>query len=203
MNSLFWKVIFFIDFHFSHKVMKYIFLQFVHSFHHPIFRKFVSCACQVTSQSKVSSWIPKIRSSTNFYSHRIQSNRFVVVGHTHQPDGLTWSSILSEPSKTIFWKCSCLSWAREAVKYKRSGTCLYMYAHNSHIEQFLPCWGMLLRFKFRCSSLFPFTELILVGSDVILNGSMFPEIKSTPHQTSHMLGQEWQENEGVMAMTKE
>lgn len=97
------------------------------------------------------------------------------------PKALTWSSILSVPSKTIFWKCSCLSWAREAVKYKCSGICSCMHAHNSHTVPFLPCGVMLLRFKFWWSSLFSFTELTLGGSDVMQHRSMLPALPSTKH----------------------
>lgn len=179
MTFLFWKVIFFIDFHFTHKVMKYRFLQFVHSFHHPIFRNFASCAWQVISHSKVSSWIPKQEAApTSTVTRCSQVVLWWCAICTNQMD-LTWSSILSVPSKTIFWKCSCLSWAREAVKYKLSGICLYMYAHNSQMVQFLPCGVTLVRFKFWCSSLFSFTELTLAGNNVILNRSMLPALPPT------------------------
>lgn len=87
MSFLFWKVIFFTDFHFTSKVMKYIFLWFDHSFHHPIFRNFAYCAGLIISQSNASSWIPKIRSSTNFYSHLMQPNGFAMVCHMHPPEG--------------------------------------------------------------------------------------------------------------------
>lgn len=94
---------------------------------------------------------------------------------------LTWSSILSAPSKTIFWKCSCLSWTREPVKYKCSGICSRMYAHNNHSVQFLPCGVTLLRLKCWCSSLFSFTELTLGGSDVMQQRTTLPALHSTAH----------------------
>lgn len=109
---------------------------------------------------------------------------------------LTWSSTLSVPSKTIFWKCSCLSWAREPVKYKCSGICSCMYAHNSHTVQFLPCGVTLFGLKCWCSSRFSFR--------VDLRRKWCHATKiNTPYSALHCRSPTFgQERKGLMTMSK-
>lgn len=79
-----------------------------------------------------------------------------------------------------------------------------MYAHNSQMVQFLPCGVMLLRFKFRCSSLFSFTELTLAEIYAILNKSMLPALRPTKSLTclgrSSRKGRVWWQRQNVMLL---